>query len=220
MSTEQPKHVAEPILPAEEPVVRNDKRIHSIMMWCSILLAAIVVGTIAYIYGYRQPAIASGNDAIGAADSEMIMGNDSVALAMYEQVAADHGFAAGNRAALQAAIILYDKGEYEKALGYLGDFSTSDEVIGACAEGLKGDCLANLDRLADASKAFKSAISKADGNPVLTPYFLTKRAHILEAMGEYADAAAAYKTVETEYPNFGRQTAAESNRLKAESLAK
>lgn len=190
------------------------------MMWCSILLAAIVVGTIAYIYGYRQPAIASGNDAIGAADSEMIMGNDSVALAMYEQVAADHGFAAGNRAALQAAIILYDKGEYEKALGYLGDFSTSDEVIGACAEGLKGDCLANLDRLADASKAFKSAISKADGNPVLTPYFLTKRAHILEAMGEYADAAAAYKTVETEYPNFGRQTAAESHRLKAESLAK
>ena len=216
MSTEQPKHVAEPILPAEEPVVRNDKRIRSIMMWCSILLAAIVVGTIAYIYGYRQP----GNDAIGAADSEMIMGNDSVALAMYEQVAADHGFAAGNRAALQAAIILYDKGEYEKALGYLGDFSTSDEVIGACAEGLKGDCLANLDRLADASKAFKSAISKADGNPVLTPYFLTKRAHILEAMGEYADAAAAYKTVETEYPNFGRQTAAESHRLKAESLAK
>ena len=47
MSTEQPKHVAEPILPAEEPVVRNDKRIRSIMMWCSILLAAIVVGTIA-----------------------------------------------------------------------------------------------------------------------------------------------------------------------------
>ena len=54
---------------------------------------------------------------------------------------------------------------------------------------------------------------------MLTPYFLTKRAHILEAMGEYADAAAAYKTVETEYPNFGRQTAAESHRLKAESLA-
>ena len=80
--------------------------------------------------------------------------------------------------------------------------------------------MANLVRLADASKAFKSAISKADGNPVLTPYFLTKRAHILEAMGEYADAAAAYKTVETEYPNFGRQTAAESHRLKAESLAK
>lgn len=218
MSTEETKHVAEPILPADEPQVNTDKKVRTIMMWGSILMALIVIGTIAYIYGYRQPAVAAGNEAIGAADAQMIMGNDSVALAMYEEVAADHGFAAGNRAALQAAILLYDKGEYQKALDYLNDFSTSDEVIGALAEGLRGDCLANLDQLKEAAAAFRKALAKADRNPVLSPYFMAKQARVLVAMGEYKDAVTLYSTIEKEYPAYARQNQVEARRLEADAM--
>ncbi len=221
MSTnEAPKKVAEPILPAEEPVVRNDKRIRSIMLWASIVLAAIVIGSIAYIYGYRQPAIEQGNEAIGRADAQLAAGNDSVALDLYREVAADHSFAAGNRAALQSAILLYQKGEYEEALGYLDDYDATDDVVAACATALKGDCYANLDQLAKAESAFAKAASMSNANKALTPYFLTKKAHILEAEGKWADAAATYGIVEKDYPAFAQQTAAEANRLRCEEMAR
>lgn len=219
MSTEEPKKVAEPILPAEEPAVKTDKRVRSIMMWCSIAAAIIVIGVIAYIFGYRQPAIEHGNEAIGLADAKLAAGNDSAALVLFEQVAADHGFAAGNRAALQSAILLYKNGEYQKALDYLNDYSGNDEIIAACAESLKGDCYANLDQLDKAESAFAKAASMSKGNKALTPYFLIKKAHILEAEGKWADAAAAYGIIEKDYPAFAQQSGAEANRLRCEAAA-
>lgn len=213
---EEPKKVAEPILPADEPVVRNDKRMRSIMMWCSIAAAAIVIGIIAYIFGFRQPAIENGNEAIGVADAQLAAGNDSVALELYQQVADDHGFAAGNRAALQSAILLYQKGEYQQALEYLNKYDNTDEIIGACATALKGDCYANLDQLDKAENAFAKAATLCKGNKALVPYFLLKKAHILEAEGKFDAAAVTYGTIEKEYPAFGQQIGAEANRLRCE----
>lgn len=219
MSTnEDHKKVAEPILPAEEQSVNRDKRVRAIMMWTSIALAAIVIGTIAYIFGYRQPAIENGNEAIGRADAQLAAGNDSVALDLYEQVAADHGFAAGNRAALQSAILLYEKGDYEKALGYLNDYDGSDDVVAACANALKGDCYANLDQLDKAEAAFTKAASVSGANKALVPYFLLKKAHVLEAQQKWAEAASTYGIIEREYPAFARQCGAEANRLRCEAL--
>lgn len=218
MSTNQePKKVAEPILPAEEPAVKTDKRVRAIMMWGSIVAAIIVIGVIAYIFGYRQPAIERGNEAIGQADAQLAAGNDSTALELFEQVAADYGFAAGNRAALQSAILLYKQGDYRKALEYLNDYDGKDDVVAACAESLKGDCYANLDELSKAENAFSKAASISKANKALTPYFLTKKAHILEAEQKWAEAAATYGIVEKDYPAFAQQSGAEANRLRCEA---
>lgn len=219
MSTnEDHKNVAEPILPAEELSVNRDKRVRSIMMWTSIALAAIVIGSIAYIFGYRQPAIENGNEAIGVADSQLAAGNDSVALDLYQQIAADHGFAAGNRAALQSAILLYDKGEYQSALEYLEGYDASDDIVAACATALKGDCYANLDQLEKAETAFTKAASLCGANKALAPYFLLKKAHVLEARQKWAEAAAVYGIIEREYTAFARQCGAEASRLRCEAL--
>lgn len=212
--------VKEPILPAEEPTVKRDKKIRSILMWATIVIAFIVIGTIAYIFMYRQPAIQKGNDAIGQADiAAMFEGNDSTSLAAYEQVAADHGFDAGNRAALQSAIILYKQGEYQKALDYLGDYDVKDAVVGPLALALKGDCLVNLDELSKALKAYDSAISAADKNPSIVPYLLCKKAVVYSEQGKHAEAAKCYKEVETEYPGYAQQTGVEGRRITAEALA-
>ncbi|MDE5900654.1 MAG: hypothetical protein K2H33_04780 [Muribaculaceae bacterium] len=219
MSTnEDHKNVAEPILPDEELAVNRDKRVRSIMMWTSIALAAIVIGSIAYIFGYRQPAIENGNEAIGVADSQLAAGNDSVALDLYQQIAADHGFAAGNRAALQSAILLYDKGEYQNALEYLEGYDASDDIVAACATALKGDCYANLDQLDKAEAAFAKAASLSGANKALVPYFLLKKAHVLEASQKWAEAAAVYGIIEREYAAFARQCGAEAARLRCEAL--
>ncbi len=210
----------EPIIPAEESSVKIENKARTIMMWATIAVAAVVIGVLLYIFAYKQPAIAKGNEAIGDADRiALFEGNDSTALAAYEAVAANHGFAAGNRAALQSAIILYRQGEYQKALDYVNKFSASDDVISPLAYGLKGDCLVNLDKYADAVKAFDKAISAADNNPQLVPYFLQKKAVVLAAEGKFADAAKAYKLIEEKYPFYAQRAGIEGRRIQAEAQA-
>lgn len=215
------EEIKEPILPAETSEVKNDKKLRSIMMWTSIVIALIVVGTIAYVFGYRQPQIEAGNDAIGEADRiALFENNDSLALATYQAVADKYGFAAGNRAKLASAIILYRQGKYEEALKEVNGYKPTDNVIGATALALKGDCLVNTDKLADAVKAYDKAIKQADNNPQLVPYLLSKKATVLMAQEKYGDAAKVYKEIETEYPEFAAGTNAEGRRLQCEELAK
>lgn len=210
----------EPIIPAEETSVKIENKARKIMIWATIAVAAVVIGVLLYIFAYKQPAVAKGNDAIGDADRiALFEGNDSTALAAYEAVAANHGFAAGNRAALQSAIILYRQGEYQKALDYVNKFSASDDVISPLAYGLKGDCLVNLDKFSDAVSAFDKAISAANNNPQLVPYFLQKKAVVLAAEGKFADAAKAYKQIEEKYPFYAQRAGIEGRRIQAEAQA-
>lgn len=208
----------EPILPSEETSVKDENKARKIMMWATIAVAAVVIGVLLYIFAYKQPAVAKGNDAIGDADRiALFEGNDSTALAAYEAVAANHGFAAGNRAALESAIILYRQGEYQKALDYVNKFSASDDVVSPLAYGLKGDCLVNLDKFSDAVKAFDKAIKASDNNPQLVPYFLQKKAVVLVAEGKFGDAAKAYKQIEEKYPYYAQRAGIEGKRIQAEA---
>ncbi|MDE7334765.1 MAG: tetratricopeptide repeat protein [Muribaculaceae bacterium] len=211
----------EPILPAEESSVETVNKARKIMMWATIAVAIVVIGVLLYIFAYKQPAVAKGNEAIGEADRiAMFEGNDSIALAAYEAVVANHGFDAGNRAALESAIILYRQGEYQKALDYVEKYSATDNVVAPLAYGLKGDCLVNLDKFAEAVKAFNKAISASDNNPQLVPYFLQKKAVVLCAEGNYAEAAQAYKEIEEKYPFYAQRAGIEGRRIQAEAQAK
>lgn len=180
--------------------VQDNKKIITI---CTLAVVAIVVIVLAYVYFFRGPGIAKANDAIGTADLTLAQGNDSLALAQYMNVADEYGYDAGNRAALESAILLYQQEEYQKALDYLAKYSAEEEIIGAAAYSLKGDCYVNLDKLEDAVKCYKDAISQSDENPAYTPYFMLKLARVYAALGNHAEEAALYKAVKTDYPTYG-----------------
>lgn len=185
----------------EQKVVKNKKAI----MWVCVGAAAVVAVVLIYIFGIRKPAIDNANNAIAQADLELLVGNDSLALKQYQQVANDYGHDAGNRAALQSAILLYDKGEYENALEYLKKYSGKESLIGATAKGLEGDCYVNLDKYDEALGCFDQAIKISDKNPSLTPYFYMKKANVYNAQKNYKAEAEAYQTIIDEYPSFGPQ---------------
>ena len=102
--------------------VQDNKKI---ILWAACAVVAVAVLVLGYIYLVRQPGQAKANDNIGEADIQMILGNDSIALAEYMSVADNDGYDAANRAALQAAIMLYQKGDYEKALNYVDKFDAA-----------------------------------------------------------------------------------------------
>lgn len=183
-----------------EKVQNNQK----IIVWCSIAVAAVVAAILVYIYLIHEPGINKANDEIGKADIQLAIGNDSVALAQYMAVADNYGHDAGNRAALQSACLLYQKGEYEQALNYLDKFSPSESIIGAAAYSLKGDCYVNIDNLDNAVSAYKDAISESDDSPLYTPFFMMKLARVYREQKNYTAEAGIYEEILNNYPQYGQ----------------
>lgn len=183
----------------EQKVQENKKGI----MWVCVGVAAVVCLVLVYFYAIRQPGIAAANDAIGQADMSVLAGNDSIALTQYKQVADEYGYDAGNRASLNAAIILYKDGKYQEALDYLKKFKGSESIIGASAKSLEGDCYVNLKKYDEAVKCFAEAAKISDDNPSYTPVFMMKEATVLRELKKYKEEAAIYQKIIDEYPSYG-----------------
>lgn len=201
----------------EQKVQNNQK---SIMMAC-IGVAVVVVLILGYLYGIRKPGIAAANDAIGQADLTLVMGNDSLALAQYQQVADEYSYDAGNRAALNAAILLYQQGKYQDAINYLNNYSSSENIIGASSKALEGDCYVNLKEYEKAIDCFKEAANISDNNPAFTPYFIMKEATVQHELKNYKAEAELYRTIEKEYPEYAANLQIDLTKYitRAESLA-
>lgn len=181
-------------------VQANKKLIINITIGVVVLVAVVLI----YLFMIRVPSINKANANIGAADRELLVnGNDSTALALYQQAAED-GYGAGNRAKLEAAILLYDDGKYEEALSYVSDYSVKDDIVGAAAYSLKGDCLVNLDRLDEAASAFEKAIAQSDKNEYYTPFFMVKLARVYRAQGKFDKEAKTYEDLVKDYPVYSR----------------
>lgn len=184
-----------------EKVQSNPK----VVVWSCVAVAAVVAIILLYVYVIRQPGQNAANNALGQADIELLMGNDSIALAKYQQVAADHGYDAGNLANLNAAILLYKQGKYEDALKYLKDYSSSENIIGASAKSLEGDCYVNLKKYPEAIDCYKQAVKISDNNPHYTPAFLLKEATVLREQKDFKAEAAVYEEIMKDYPNYGAE---------------
>ncbi|MDE6555627.1 MAG: tetratricopeptide repeat protein [Duncaniella sp.] len=179
-----------------EKVQNNPK----VIVYSCIGVAVIVALILIWIYAIRQPAINAAAEALGQADTELMMGNDSVALAKFQQVADEYGYKSGDLAALNAAILLYKDKKYEEAIKYLKKYDTTESIIGAGAKSLEGDCYVNLKQYPQALDCFKAAVKISDNNPYYTPVFLIKQATVLREMKDYKAEAAVYEQILKEYP--------------------
>lgn len=179
------------------------KKNQKTVFWISIA-AAVVIAVLLFYFMYSRPAaVNKTHDNIAVADREALLGNDSVAIDIYRQVADNGSGAPANRAKLNAAILLYNQGEYQQALDMVSSYSASDEIIGAAAYSLKGDCLVNLDRLSEAVSAYKDAVKQSNKNPYYTPLFLGKLARVYGALGNYSEQVKTYEDIMKDYPSYG-----------------
>lgn len=182
--------------------VQNNPRT---ILWGSLIVTAIIAVILIYVYVVREPGKNAANNAIGQADIELLMGNDSVALAKYQQVAANEGYDGANLARLNAAILLYKDKKYEEAIKYLNDYSAGESIIGASSKSLEGDCYVNLKKYNEALDCFKQAVKISDNNPHYTPAFLLKEATVYRELKDYKNEAAVYELIDRDYPNYGAE---------------
>jgi len=173
--------------------------------WAIIAIGVLCLLAIGYIYGIRNPNIQKAKDQIGNADLLALQGQNDEALKAYEKVAKDFSNKPAERADLNAAIMLYQKGEYEKAAKHLESYSPAGNLVGPASQSLLGDCYVNLKQLDKALAAYDKAISLSKDNEAYTPAFMIKKATVLHEQGKYADEAAIYQTIKDKYPVYGQQ---------------
>lgn len=188
-------------LTSVEQHVENNKKI---IIWSLAGIVAMAAVILLYYYGIYAPNKKASSDAISKADIELAMGNDSTALAQYMQVADEFSGAQADRAALQSAIILYQKGKFEEAVKYLDDASFDENLVAPAAASLKGDCYVNLNNLDKAISCYDKAIKSSNDNALYTPLFMLKKATVLNEQSKIADALAIYEAIQSKYPTFTR----------------
>ena len=182
----------------QEKITQSQKYI----MWGMIALSVIAVVVLIYIFAVRNPGIKAADEAVGQADLTLAQGNDSLALAQYQQVANEYGHDGGNRAALMAATLLFEKGQYQEAIDQLKNYDAKEAIVGAAAYSLEGDCYVNLQKYPEALKAYDNAISQSDDNALYTPLFMLKKATVLREQKNCKEELKVLETIKQKYPDY------------------
>lgn len=182
-----------------EQRVENNKKVIGYAAVAILVIAALIFG---YKYLYQQPRLESSKNEVCQADMSLAIGEDSLALVQYKAVADKYSNENGQRAALNAAIILYQKGKYEEAAKYVKEYGTEGTLVGPAAQSLLGDCYVNLNKLSDALSAYDKAISLSDNNELYTPLFMAKKAVIYREQKDFKKEAEVYQEIKDKFPSF------------------
>jgi len=104
----------------------------------------------------------------------------------------------GNLAQYYAGICFLKQGEFQKAIDYLGEFESDDQIIQPMALGAMGDAYLELNDNANALTYYLKAVEEKD-NDFTSPMFLMKAAWVYELNGDYAKAIECYTTIKTKH---------------------
>lgn len=193
--------VANAVSKTEQFLLDNKKTI-----W-GVLAAVVVVAGISYC-GYRfmyMPKKAEALQQMSKAEANFQAGNYELALngdgnvLGFEEVIAEYGSKAGKSVYLYAATCAMKMGDADKALSFIGKYSSKDQIMAGRAEALKGDAYANKGDYAKAAAAFMKAAKVSDD--VFSAGYLLKAGEAYEAMGQDDKAMANYKLIKDQYSN-------------------
>src|ERR1700733_1960550 len=114
------------------------------------------------------------------------------------------GTRAANLSEFYAGICYLKLGDFNNAVKYLKDFSTSDKLVQIRAYGELGDAYSELNKKDDAAEQYKKAGTYFDKDELLSPEYLFRAGYIYESMGKTQDAIEMYKLIKSKYPETQR----------------
>ena len=128
--------------------------------------------------------------------------------------------------AFKRGVTLYDQGilakakrEFQKAIDYLSDFSSDDEVVSTMALGAIGDAYGELGKMSDATSYYQKAAANSQ-NEFTAPMFLMKAGMAAEANKDFKTAKNAYEQLKQKFPNSQQGRDAEKYLTRAEMQIK
>ena len=165
-------------------------------------IAVIMLLALGYIYGIRNPNLQKAKEGISKADMAYLQGDTATALKEYEKVFDAYSNKPAERAAFNAAIILYQQGKNKEAAAYLEKYDGEGKMVAPASKSLLGDCYVNMKQYDKAIAAYDEAIKLSGDNEFYTPTFMIKKATVLHAQKKYADEAAIYEVIKNKYMQY------------------
>jgi predicted negative regulator of RcsB-dependent stress response len=191
------------------------------------LLAVILLGIGGY-FGYKY----YNDNQNAAAMSEMFQAEyyferDSLDLALngdgnslgFKDIISDYsGTASANLAHYYAGVVFLKQGDFNSAILYLEDFSTSDLLVQARAYSLIGDAYMEQEDYANAVSFYNKAADYNE-NKFFSPGYLMKAALASELMDDKAGAIKSYDRIVKDYWNAGEVQDAKKHKARLEGAS-
>lgn len=177
-----------------------------------IALAVIVVaigGTYAYRNFVKLPAEASADEAIWRAQDNFkkdsfqlaLTGNNTKANPGFLKVIKNNsGTKAGNLAKMYAGLCYLQLGDFNNAIKYLEDFSTSDKELKLLKSGALGDAYAEAGKFDKAIENYKAASTMNESDEFASAENLYKLGSLYDKTGKSKEAIEAFTNLREKYP--------------------
>jgi tetratricopeptide (TPR) repeat protein len=178
-----------------------------------VLLAIVVVvaGFFAYHNLISEPNEKKATEAMFRAEqyyrldsARLALNGDNINAGFLKVIARYGGTKAANLASFYAGSCYLKLGDYNNAIKYLKDFSTSVQQLQERDYGLLGDAYSELNRKEEAAEQYKKAGTWFEKDELLSPEYLFRSGYLYESMGKTQDAISMYRLIKDKYPTSQR----------------
>jgi len=174
-------------------------------------LVVIVGGYFAYTKFYKGPAEAKAAEAIWKAEDYYRLDSFKLALegdgqngGFLKAIKNNSGTKAANLAQFYAGSCYMQLGDFNNAIKYLKDFSTSQVELEVRATGLLGDAYSELGKKEEAIGYYKKAGTMFDKDDINSPEYLFRAAMLNQELGKNKDAIELLHQIKDKYPSSQR----------------
>ena len=134
----------------------------------------------------------------------VLNGGNGITTGIVKIAATYSGTDAGNRANFIAGACYLHNKEFEKAVKYLSEFSTSATQVQTAAYSMLGDAYAELNKNDEALTQYKKAATVNKKDEFMTSEALFKAASFAEVIGKSTDAIELFKEINESFPKTAR----------------
>lgn len=216
MATDTKKVPEQPVERSTEERVVDTARYfwdknNKVITYILVGLVVIVGGYFAYNRFYKAPAEAKAAEAIWKAEDyfrqdsfHLALNGDGMSGGFLKAIKNHSGTKAGNLAKFYAGACYMHLGDFNNAIKFLKDFSTSQVEVELRATGLLGDAYSELGKKEEAIGYYKKAGTMFDKDDVNSPEYLFRAAMLNQEMGKNKDAIDLLHEIKDKYPNSQR----------------
>jgi predicted negative regulator of RcsB-dependent stress response len=206
----RPAHLEEeknPVATIQAYWEKNGKAISYVFM--AIIL--IVAGFFAYRNLISEPNEKKATEAMFRAEeyyradsARLALNGDNINAGFLKIISRYGGTKSGKLASFYAGSCYMKLGDFNNAVKYLKDFSTSQKQLQIRAYGLLGDAYSEQGKKQEAAEQYKKAGTYDEKDDLLSPEYLFRAGYLYESLGKTQDAIAAYQLVKDRFPASAR----------------
>jgi tetratricopeptide (TPR) repeat protein len=175
------------------------------------IIVLLVGGFFGYKYLVQAPNEKKATEAMFRAEeyfrmdsARLALQGDNINAGFLKIMSRYGGTKAASLATFYAGCSYMKLGDFNNAVKYLKDYSTSATQVQARTYGLLGDAYSELNKKEDAVAAYKKAGTVSEKDDLISPEYLFRAGYLYESMGKNKEAIEMYQIIKEKYPSSQR----------------